>query len=749
MRNSTAHITHHQHAPPTLHDTIHDIVPKIFILYPILDFEHQAVPYLRCCYYSPPLFIPAPELDAFNRSHYEYASTPACLVPKRSCERRTTSEEARVFFFSFKKKEKKVIGLSDTAGFADITITVYLSLKTAKPTTTPTNKREHTMPPLKRRRSYVGSQRKLVIAFDIGTTYSGVSYAVLDPGLPPEIQSVTRYPAQQKVGGDCKIPSILYYDRAGNVRAIGAEATQESFLEQAEDEGFIKVEWFKLHLRPRTHASPSPPAPGTSGTSSIRDSDLPPLPPTKSPLSILSDFLFYLFTSTRTFIRETHPNGPEFWSRVEREIEYVFSLPNGWEGAQQAQIRKAAVMAGIVPDNIAGHRRVHFVTEGEASLHYCVNRGLLADGVARDTGVIVVDAGGGTLDISAYCATSSDSYEEIAPAQCRLQGSVFISRRAREYLQDRLKSSRYGSPEDVAHMTNVFDSTTKLTFRGGSQSCYIRFGSMRDRDSKVDIKAGQLKLPGHDIERFFQPPIEEIARAVQEQIQQATRPISAIFFVGGFAASDYMFGRLKEMFTQGGLRVLRPDGHLNKAVADGSVSYYIDHFVIARIAPVTYGVECCIQYDPSSAEHTKRATLVGPRPSGKIVLPHLFSPILRKGTRVTEDKEFREEFHQEAMDPGSFKAISTEILCYRGYMNNPKWLDSEPNMFTRLCTIVADTNHAAKGMTPQRSAVPGRNYYAQTFYIILKFGLTELKAQLGWFENGVEKRGPAMIIYDP
>lgn len=100
-------------------------------------------------------------------------------------------------------------------------------------------------------------------------------------------------------------------------------------------------------------------------------------------------------------------------------------------------------------------------------------------------------------------------------------------------------------------MTNVFDSTTKLTFRGGSQSCYIRFGSMRDRDSKVDIKAGQLKLPGcvliflfifilvffylsfyflniyrHDIERFFQPPIEEIARAVQEQIQQATRPIS-------------------------------------------------------------------------------------------------------------------------------------------------------------------------------------------------------------------------------
>lgn len=39
---------------------------------------------------------------------------------------------------------------------------------------------------------YTGASRKLVLAFDIGTTYSGAAYALLDPDQVPEITSVTR-----------------------------------------------------------------------------------------------------------------------------------------------------------------------------------------------------------------------------------------------------------------------------------------------------------------------------------------------------------------------------------------------------------------------------------------------------------------------------------------------------------------------------------------------------------------------------
>ncbi len=39
---------------------------------------------------------------------------------------------------------------------------------------------------------YRGFVRKLVVGIDVGTTFSGVSYAILDPGEVPSIHSITR-----------------------------------------------------------------------------------------------------------------------------------------------------------------------------------------------------------------------------------------------------------------------------------------------------------------------------------------------------------------------------------------------------------------------------------------------------------------------------------------------------------------------------------------------------------------------------
>ena len=39
-------------------------------------------------------------------------------------------------------------------------------------------------------------------------------------------------------------------------------------------------------------------------------------------------------------------------------------------------MRRAAVLAGLVPDDANGHSRLSFVTEGEACLHFSVQNGL-------------------------------------------------------------------------------------------------------------------------------------------------------------------------------------------------------------------------------------------------------------------------------------------------------------------------------------------------------------------------------------
>ena len=42
-------------------------------------------------------------------------------------------------------------------------------------------------------------------------------------------------------------------------------------------------------------------------------------------------------------------------------------------------MRRAAVYGGLIPDTDEGLARIRFVTEGEASLHACVQNGLAAE----------------------------------------------------------------------------------------------------------------------------------------------------------------------------------------------------------------------------------------------------------------------------------------------------------------------------------------------------------------------------------
>ena len=124
---------------------------------------------------------------------------------------------------------------------------------------------------------------------------------------------------------------------------------------------------------------------------------------------------------------------------MENNIEFILTHPNGWEGLQQQQIRRAAETAGLVPSGNEHASRIHLLTEGEASLHFCVTHVLASDSfsnlpivqsddleeevgeVSEHQGIIIIDAGGGTIDLSAYSVKLSPprEFKEIAPAECK------------------------------------------------------------------------------------------------------------------------------------------------------------------------------------------------------------------------------------------------------------------------------------------------------------------------------------------
>jgi len=209
---------------------------------------------------------------------------------------------------------------------------------------------------------------------------------------------------------------------------------------------------------------------------------------------------------------------------------------------------------------------------------------------------------------------------------------------------------------------------------------------------------------------------------------------------------------LKDTFASRGLDISRPDGHVNKVVADGAVSFYIDHFVASRVSKLAYGTEVFIRFQPQNPDHILRSDKKFQDLTGDTVIDGLFSVILPKNTKVAESQEFRKGYRQQASNPANFRSILVDVMCYRGSVclkeSASNWfMDKDAAKFSTLCQVEADTSLVS--VSPKLSRNQRSTYYEIEFDIILSLGLTELKAQVSWIENGIEKRSPAQVVYDP
>ena len=161
------------------------------------------------------------------------------------------------------------------------------------------------------------------------------------------------------------------------------------------------------------------------------------LPRGKTIIDVFADFMRYLFDSAKALFKSSEPNGEVRWDSISKSIQLVLTHPNGWGGPQQTHLRNAAVKAGIVLDTPAGHASLHFVTEGEASFSFCAAHtqagknlkvchtvparvGFFLTRSQPGEQVLIIDAGGGTIDISTYKVLSNEplQVEELYEPQC-------------------------------------------------------------------------------------------------------------------------------------------------------------------------------------------------------------------------------------------------------------------------------------------------------------------------------------------
>lgn len=92
---------------------------------------------------------------------------------------------------------------------------------------------------------------------------------------------------------------------------------------------------------------------------------------------------------------------------------------------------------------------------------------------------------------------------------------------------------------------------------------------------------------------------------------------------------------------------------------------------------------------------------------------------------------------------------TVRLVCYRGRLSDPKWVDQDQRKFlpfiqhiavltwsiavsfSPFCAVRVDLSAAAKDLGI-RKAASGQVYYQLDYDVVILFGLTELQAYLSW-----------------
>ncbi|KAH7100093.1 hypothetical protein BKA62DRAFT_263816 [Auriculariales sp. MPI-PUGE-AT-0066] len=594
--------------------------------------------------------------------------------------------------------------------------------------------------------SYLGDE-KIVFGFDLGTTQTAVSYVHLQDSVSPHVRLVTKWPGQEDASGDCKLPTLVRYDEHGKPVSYGAEALENA----SGDEGPL-ARWFKLHLHP-----------ASMKTNAGAALEIPPLPSGVTLKQVYTHWLRYIYAHATSFFRDQSLDGPTIWDRVKDRVGIILAIPNGWDLAQQTFLRDAVVLAGILPQ---GHdsKRMMFVSEAEASVHYAL---MHADGdrwLKPGMTFCVLDAGGSTVDTTLYkciAVTPKPELEEVTASGCVQAGSVFVDRDAEKMLRLKLANSKFADDEYIQDMVTVFERKTKRKFDGGPEASVIAFGHARDNDPSVNISKGRITLSSGEVGLAFQNALFDIGESFQQVLERAKGECHSLLLVGGFSESPYLRKVLREKNDQRGMRTISIDDGTKKAAAEGAVLWYLRQTVVARAIRAHFGTDVTAIYDPSNSHHLTRAThSYIDEDDGTNRISDVFSIWCKKHQIIRNAEAQRFDYHltwarKEDITIESLRAYT--VLVYAcDDAQAPYFLHEQPTRAHRsdrqlspgmrhVCGISADLS-ALRDTVALCKSDTKEQFYKLQFSVKVWFGQTALSAQICWLENGAERASPMEII---
>ncbi|ROW09511.1 hypothetical protein VMCG_02170 [Cytospora schulzeri] len=423
----------------------------------------------------------------------------------------------------------------------------------------------------------------IVVSIDFGTTFTGFTYAY--SGDAGNVQTITDWADGNS--DDPKTPSAIKFSHGETTWGIEAKKVPEA------------LQWFKLFLVDESDLPAD--VRGSTQLSEARDR-LQTLGMTA--VDVVASFLKLLWLHCLEKMKVAEGEDTVDTSR----LHVVVTLPAIWQNDAQERMRQAVDRAGILNARRGvGKTTLDLVSEPEAAALAALSG---VDGRHNvDDSFVIVDCGGGTVDLISYKVTKTNPMEvkEVVGGEGALCGAIFVDEQFEGLLRHKLRQiskdalDRIDSREIQEMMTVNWENGIRKAFTGADQVWTIRYPySLLNQAQIQDARVfPTFTITSEDVREVFRPTMDRIQALVVRQIN------AYVILVGGFGRSKYMLEYLRPRCLD--VEVLQRQGFepwsaiSRGAVIHGLTQQKVDSPFISkvrsRIARASYGVVCQVEWD--------------------------------------------------------------------------------------------------------------------------------------------------------
>lgn len=446
------------------------------------------------------------------------------------------------------------------------------------------------------------SNRLLVAAIDFGTTYSGYAFSFRHDYMmdPLKINTNTAWASGGRGMQSWKTPTTVLLKSDQSFDSFGYDA-EDKYCELAENDehhDWYYFKRFKMLLHNKLGLKRDMLIPEAMGKEM----------PAKTIFTIAIRFI------TNHLLNSIRSRGIEFY---DTDILWVLTVPAIWNEPAKQFMREAAEDAGIKKGQL------RLALEPEAASVYCktipMERQQCGEGQAvtlgpfsPETRYLVLDLGGGTVDVTVHEVKANGTLKEIHKASggawggTRVDASyfeLFSQLFGRTLMEEFKKENKYEhldmERDFETKKRKVVDENTRVNLHVSaaltefikdklnlSPQDVVNNAGMGD---KLTFRRDRVTFQGHVIKEMFEPSIRSIIQHVKEVISSPkVQRLDKILMVGGFSECALVRKEIEGNFPD--IQVCAPD-EPGLAVLKGAVIFgHSPEEISSRIMRYTYGV---------------------------------------------------------------------------------------------------------------------------------------------------------------